>query len=103
LLVPFWWNRLMQDPDYVAQVKQRWAELRSNTFSEAAIMAKLDSYRGILNAEGAINQNFETWDILGLYIWPNNFIGTSYAEEHNYLKQWIQDRLIWLDGAIDAL
>jgi len=102
-LVPFWWNRLMQDPAYVAQVKQRWAELRSNTFSEAAIMEKLDSYRGILNAEGAINQNFETWDILGLYIWPNNFIGTSYAEEHNYLKQWIQDRLIWLDGAIDAL
>jgi hypothetical protein len=33
-------------------------------------------------------------------VWPNEFIGGSYLEEINYLKDWISNRLVWMDGEI---
>jgi len=51
----------------------------------------------------AIDANFKTWRILGVYIWPNKFVASSYSEEIGNLKDWISDRLIWFDGAIDGL
>jgi hypothetical protein len=102
-LIPFWWDRLIQDPAFVAQLKERWAALRGGAFSESAIMAKIDAYSNTLGKAGAISENFEIWDILGIYLWPNNFVGNTYNEEKEYLKGWILDRLSWLDGAINTL
>ena len=101
--VPFWWKRLLQDPVFVSQLKERWNTLRMSVFSEASILAKIDAYTTILEKAGAIDDNFKTWNILGAYIWPNNFIGNTYDEENNYLKNWIQNRVTWLDGAINSL
>ncbi len=101
--VPFWWARLLQDPAYVDQVKSRWNELRGGAFSEASIIGKIETYTNTLNTAGAIDQNFNTWKILGTYIWPNNYIGTTYTEENDYLKDWVKDRLSWLDTAISGL
>ena len=103
LQVPFWWGRLLQDPNFVAQLKDRWETLRSGVFSESSIIAKIDQYNDVLEKADAINRNFNTWDILGTYIWPNNFIGNTYLEENNYLKEWIRARLTWMDGAINTL
>lgn len=102
-VVPFWWERLLQDPAYVAQLKARWNSLRGGAFSEASILAKIDGYSGTLEKAGAINENFKTWVILGNYIWPNNFVGITYSEENGYLKDWIKSRLTWMDGAINEL
>ncbi len=52
---------------------------------------------------GAIDTNFMKWPILGTYIWPNNFVGSSYFEEKDYMKDWLTDRLTWLDSNINAL
>ncbi len=101
--IPFWWDRLLQDPAFVNQVKERWNTLRSGTFSQTAIHSKIDADIDILTKAGAINTNFNTWRILGTYVWPNNFVGSSHNEELEYLKGWIADRLTWLDGAIAAL
>lgn len=103
LQVPFWWERLLQDPYFVAELKNRWIVLRSGVFSEVSIIAKIDEYNDVLKNADAIHRNFETWDVLGTYIWPNKFIGNSYLEENNYLKEWVKARLVWLDVAIDAL
>ena len=101
--VPFWWERLLEDPVYVAMVKSRWNELRAGAFSEERILGKIDTYTNTLNKAGAIDQNFNAWKILGTYIWPNNYIGTTYAEENDYLKDWVKDRLSWLDTSINGL
>ena len=45
----------------------------------------------------AISRNFVRWDIFDTYVWPNNFIGTNYAQELYYLKTWITGRLNWMD------
>jgi hypothetical protein len=103
LVVPFWWHRLIEDPMFATQVKQRWEVLRASTFSEAEIFSKLSDYNTLLNLDNGLNKNFSTWEILGNYVWPNRFVGNTYQEEHEYLKQWIQNRLGWLDNAIDGL
>ena len=79
--IPFWWKRLLEDPTFVGQLKNRWNSLRGSTFSEGYIMSKIDTYNDTLTKAGAIDTNFSKWNILGTYIWPNNFVGTNYNEE----------------------
>jgi len=102
-LVPFWWERLLEDPAFASQLKARWVELRGNEFSNAAILGKIEKYQETLTSSNSISKNFEKWPILGEYIWPNNFVGSSYSEEKNYLIDWIESRLSWLDTEISAL
>ena len=101
--VPFWWHRLLEDPSFVTRLKERWNTLRGGTLSDAAILAKVDDYLTTLNDGAAINSNFAKWPVLGTYVWPNKFVGTTYDEETAYLIQWIQDRTFWLDNNIGAL
>ena len=63
----------------------------------------IDNYSALLQESGAAERNFVTWDILGTDVHPNNFVGDAYDDEINYLKDWISDRLSWMDEAIDAL
>ena len=102
-LIPFWWDKLLQDPAFVSELKARWNVLRSGSFSETSILAKISSYKDTLEKAGAIDTNFDTWEILGVYLWPNNFVGNSFLEENNYLAGWAMDRLNWMDNAINSL
>lgn len=101
--VPFWWERLLQDPAFVAELQSRWDILRNSTFSENFMFEKIDGYVTQMNASGSINSNFSIWLVLGIYVWPNNFIGQSHTEEIDYMKDWINARLQWLDVAIGNL
>lgn len=101
--VPFWWDRLLEDPAFVNRLKERWSELRGNLLSNVSISGKVDGYINILNDGAAVESNFDKWPVFGTYIWPNNFVGSSYDEEIGYIKQWISDRTAWLDNAIMAL
>ena len=50
-----------------------------------------------------IKKNFEKWKIFGVYIWPNSFVGNNYYEEIDFLKNWIKNRVSWLDEEINKL
>lgn len=102
-LIPFWWDKLLQDPAFVAELKARWNVLRGGAFSETSILAKISSYKDTLEKAGAIDTNFDIWEILGVYLWPNNFVGNSFLEENNYLTNWAMDRLTWMDNEINSL
>lgn len=101
--VPFWWDRLLQDPIFVTNLRERWVALRGDALSESKILSRIDAYSSDLTKAGAIKSNFETWPFLGTYVWPNNFIGQTHADEIGYLKNWISKRLRWMDGAIEDL
>lgn len=94
-----WWYRLMEDPGYVRTFVMRYRELRKGPFSTESIMHFIDSTTTYLGAEVA--RNYQKWPILGTYVWPNAFIGTTYEQEINYLKGWITDRLTWMDSATE--
>ncbi len=101
--VPFWWSKLLEDPVFVTQLQERWTKLRSNEFSESKIMAKIDAYATLLQETGAVDKNFSVWEVLGIYVRPNNYVGETYQQEVDYLKEWIENRLLWLDSSISNM
>jgi len=101
--VPFWWERLLEDPAFVVGLQSRWEQLRGSTLSNGSILAKIDSYTEVLNRSNASKNNFIRWPVLGTYIWPNNFVGNTYQQELDYMTSWIDDRLQWMDGEIENL
>ena len=48
--------------------------------------------------DDAQSRNFQKWNILGSYVWPNYYVGNTYQDEIIFLKNWIGDRLLWIDS-----
>lgn len=90
--VPFWWMRLMEDPSYVKQLKERWTKYRFTNYSDEHIIATIDSITNYLNEKGAIERNNTTWKM---------FNSTTYEMEIERLKQWILKRVAWMDEQLD--
>jgi spore coat protein CotH len=101
--VPFWWNRFLEDPEFVILLQTRWTELRNNILATQTILSQVEILQKTLNSSNASDKNFSKWLVLGKYIWPNAFVGDSYSSEINYLKDWILNRMDWLDTNIDLL
>ena len=102
-LVPFWWKRFMEDPVFVSTLKERWNNLRTNLFSTSEVLQRITLIEEQLKSSNAIKNNFSKWSILGEYVWPNDYIGNSYDDEINYLKDWTVKRLEWMDIEINNL
>lgn len=96
--VPFWWDRLAQDTTYNNELRCRWENLRLNELQLDTILNYVDTLAAYLNESQ--QRNFQQWPILGTYVWPNNFVGATYASEINYLKNWITTRINWIDNNI---
>lgn len=93
---PFWWNRMLEDPLFANEVKCRWTQLRQGILSDSVLLNYIDSMALVL--EIPASRHYQKWPILGTYVWPNNFVGTTYLSEINYLKTWIQNRTAWMDA-----
>lgn len=93
---PFWWKRMLEDTLYANEVNCRWTQLRQSLWSDSSLINYIDSM-ALLLAEPAL-RHYQKWPILGAYVWPNNYIGQTYQEEVNYLKNWITDRAAWMDA-----
>jgi hypothetical protein len=96
--VPFWWKKIFNDPAFKEKLKDRWKELRKNQFKNDNIFAEIDSLVYLLDESRV--RNFEKWPVIGVYVWPNAFIGGSYNSEIVYLKSWITQRLGWMDNTL---
>ncbi len=95
---PDWFYRLMDDEHYENTLKCRWSDYRANAWSNDSITLLVDSLDDLL-AEAQV-RNFARWGTLGEYVWPNYYIGDSYFEEINILRNWMTERLEWIDGNI---
>ena len=93
---PFWWIRFTEDPEFTHALNCRWQELRMTTLHTDTIIAFIDEMEVYL--EEPADRNFQKWPILGTYVWPNNFVGSTYTEEMDYLRDWATDRLSWMDA-----
>lgn len=90
-----WYRRLFEDPDFGQRYVDRWGQLRTNIFAASAVNARIDALAAQL--DGAQRRNFDRWPILGRKIWPNYYVGSSYADEVRWMKQWIARRLAWIE------
>ena len=90
-----WWDRLLTDKDFVDELIARWVSLREEQLHVSVLHAYIDSMAAEIG--DAADRNFQLWDVLGKGVWPNVFIGDSWEEEIDYLKNWIEGRLSWMD------
>ncbi|MBL7751390.1 MAG: CotH kinase family protein [Chitinophagaceae bacterium] len=98
-LVPFWWDRLMTDSSFSSSLRCRWKNLRAGSLNEQRLFFLIDSVNALLGEANV--RHFQRWPILGQYIWPNpSPIPTTYAGEITTLKQWLGQRLAWIDQNI---
>ena len=93
-----WYSRLFEDPNFVTKVKSRFNYFYNNR----------DLFQEHINSNSLyLNQsqerNFYKWPILGTYIWPNNVYFSTYDEEVIYLKEWLDQRLDWLNNNLNEL
>ncbi len=100
-VIPFWWKKLGSDPAYRKAFKDRWTALRADEFSNERVLATVDSMRQIIGP--AADRNFDEYPILGTYVWPNYFVGATYEGEIDHLKDWLIQRMEWMDGAIENI
>ena len=89
-------SRLLQDSIFVAEYKKRWKTLRNNQLAYHTINSIINDYVKLLDK--AQKTNYIRWPILGKYVWPNRYVGNSYEDEINYLKQWLEARFSWIDS-----
>lgn len=100
--VPFWWSRMLDDPQFVEALRCRWNELRVTVLSPPNIDQFCDSVALLLAT--AQERNFTVWPILGTYVWPNpSPIPSTYAGEIDELKDWAAARWSWMDANLPGV
>ena len=87
-----WWNRLFSDIDFYQQYIDRWQELRLTTLSTNNIFSIIDGYVAEVNEAQPREQ--ARWGII-----PR---GGSYAGEIALKKQWLTDRITFMESQFVA-
>lgn len=101
----YWYDRLFQDVEFKLAYWDRFWKWRRGPFSDAELLAKIDRLDAELDAvnasgESAVTRNFDRWDILGSYVWPNADGYASRAThqaEIDWMKNWLTARLAWIE------
>ena len=90
-----WFEALFKDRDFRKRVKARWAVVKPR-------MQGIDAYIVTQEARLAQSQaeNFKRWPILDVSVWPNAVVLGSHHAEVTYLRDWLRQRISWMDKAI---
>jgi len=91
-MVPFWWPRLLKDPQFQAALQARWIELRSNILSNASVLGLVSETSEFLITNGAIDRNYKKWS--GVDVDYNNAVSE--------LESYLEARLSWMDLTIGS-
>lgn len=93
------WQRiypqLHQDPEFEIKYWDRYFELRESVLDKNKLMAEIDANASLLNEAQA--RNFQQWTNLTTDFYDVT-VPNSYSDAVNTLKNWVSDRLNWLDS-----
>ena len=91
-MMPFWWPRLLEDPQFTAEIKTRWQELRGGPLSTANIENLIDETSSLLIDNGAVERNYAKWD----------GVSVDYNASVESMKDFLNVRAEWMDREIAA-
>lgn len=96
-----WYQYLFNNDEFIEMVRNRWNDKYTETLeSISALQSKADEI------EASANQNFIKWELLGTSVFtsaPGYRNRKTYQSEVDFMKEWLEDRIIWLNDAINAL
>jgi subtilisin-like proprotein convertase family protein len=101
--IPFWWQRLVTDPNFNNRVKCRWEQFKSDALiTPAALNARIDSLAAYLSE--AEVRNFTQWPVLDANVWVNpSPVPATYPAQISDLKNWLSSRFNWLDSSLPGM
>jgi hypothetical protein len=95
--LPNWMSRLLKSPEFLALTISRWKQKRPAL--ERFINTSIDIYTRRL--ELAQQRNFVRWPIFGVPL-TNHYVFSNHTEEVAFVKQFLTERMAWLDKAYDS-
>jgi len=93
-----WMKRLFEDPAFVEKVKQRFIHFYNKKDQFIHELRERADY-----LQETQEQNYERWETLGTYVWPNKVYFETFDEEVDYLVNWLDERMEWLYVAYEEL
>jgi len=93
-----WMVRLLQDTEFANALNKRYFELRKSFLSSQYLNSYIDSVQNL--ASEAQARHYSKWPILSSNVGAPEVDSqpSTYSGQVNMFKNWIQTRLIWLDG-----
>lgn len=91
----YWYNKLFGDDQFVRAVKERYRETRP-ALAESLVWLKAQAE----HLTEAAELNDSVWHIIGSAVWPRApgyRTRKTYQSETDYLIQWCENRMHWLD------
>ena len=93
-----WIRRMFEDPAFVQKVKARMTYYYDN---KQKWLDQIELMANYLDESQAANEDI--WHTMNVYVWPNYEVCGSYEAEVVRLKQWLSDRIDWLQTNIQLL
>lgn len=90
----YWWERLFSDPDFWQRYVDRWQELRTQQFSTNHLFALVDQLA--LEVRRARSRELLRWPSM------KQFSKNDYADEIAAMKDWLKNRLAFIDSILLA-
>jgi hypothetical protein len=94
-------KRLLEDPEMVDLFRTRWHKLRSEFLSNESIFNQIDSMTTVL--ADPIKRNYQVWPVEDKGPFFPYYIMPTYADEIQYVKDWLTARIAWIDDNIDGI
>lgn len=101
--MPMWWQSMLADTLFRNHLIRRWSTFRTSFLHLDSINHWIDANSVFIS--GAVERNFTKWDdVIGNSIWAEpEPIPESYDEEIVYMKNWIEQRIAWMDANISNI
>lgn len=98
----WYFEKLLKEPDFIDELKSQWANLKQENPNLAAVInSKMDEFAE--NISISQQMNFMRWPILNQQVSAGGIPLGSYESELACDKQFMVNRIEWLDSVINAL
>ena len=98
-LVPFWWEKLLQDPAFKNKANARWKSLRKSVLSDENVLKTIDSLTTYLHESNLVDRNYERWS--------EKKKEGNFKERHlkhiQHIKAWVKQHSSWIDREIEKI
>lgn len=94
--IPKWWITLLRDPRFTGPLRCRWDLHRRAVLADEALTNTIAALAGPLAEAEA--RDHATWATLGTNIWPNWYVGATWADELTWMTEFTLARAAWLDA-----
>jgi hypothetical protein len=90
-----WAKIMLNDSIYTYRIKERWQEQRNTFLSYKELNSTIENITAQI--ETAKDNYKRVIPISEIWVWPNVFVGGQYSADLFYLKNWLINRINWLD------